>query len=239
MNTNGEENFVYTCSVKSPPVNLLEKAIDFVETSKLSVSVPKYWSPKGVLLTVGFLDSPSSELRDRILLHMNAWSKTANVKFVETQSDPQVRITRSRGYGHWSYLGTDILKISPDQPTMNLDSFTTDTPDSEFYRVIRHETGHTLGFPHEHMRKEIIKRIDIDKAIKHFEETEGWSTEQIFQNILIPLEDNSIMGTASADVESIMCYSLPGKITVDGNPITGGVDMSEQDYEFISKIYPK
>jgi hypothetical protein len=30
------------------------------------------------------------------------------------------------------------------------------TPDAEFYRVVRHETGHTLGFPHEHMRKEII-----------------------------------------------------------------------------------
>jgi hypothetical protein len=28
---------------------------------------------------------------------------------------------------------------------MNLDSFTTSTPDSEFYRVVRHETGHTLG----------------------------------------------------------------------------------------------
>ena len=39
---------------------------------------------------------------------------------------------------------------------MNLEAFTMQTPDSEFHRVVRHEAGHTLGFPHEHMRKAIV-----------------------------------------------------------------------------------
>src|SRR5205085_8576725 len=98
-----------------------------------------------------FLDGPPVDLRRRIVSHMNAWAKTANVRFVQTKTDPQVRIAREGGAdgGYWSYLGTDILQIDADQPTMNLEAFAMDTPESEFHRVVRHETGHTLGFPHE------------------------------------------------------------------------------------------
>ena len=73
-----------------------------------------------------------------------------SVKKREAESRAQVRIARTREDGYWSYLGTDILSIDASQQTMNLDSFSMNTPDSEFYRVVRHETGHTLGFPHEH-----------------------------------------------------------------------------------------
>ncbi len=109
------------------------------------------------------------------LSHMNAWSDVANanVQFVETASDPQVRIARTAGDGYWSYLGTDILSIEAGEPTMNLDSFTMNTLESEFHRVVRHETGHTLGFPHEHMRREIIDQIDQDKAIEYFMANSG------------------------------------------------------------------
>ena len=55
--------------------------------------------------------------------------------------------------GYWSYLGTDVLHIPVDQQTMNLQGFTERTPESEYRRVVRHETGHTMGFPHEHMRR--------------------------------------------------------------------------------------
>jgi hypothetical protein len=74
----------------------------------------------------------------------------------------------SRGGGYWSYLGTDILLIPPSQQTMNLEGFTMNMPETEYRRVIRHEAGHTLGFPHEHMRKELIARIDREKAYDYF-----------------------------------------------------------------------
>ena len=106
---------------------------------------------------------------------MNAWGAFCNVQFTETATNPQVRIARTGGDGYWSYLGTDVLHIAAGQPTMNLDSFTMNTADSEFHRVIRHETGHTLGFPHEHLRKEIVNRIDRAKALQYFESTQGWS----------------------------------------------------------------
>ena len=36
-----------------------------------------------------------------------------------------------------------------------------------------------------------------------------------------------------------MCYQIPGTITIDGNPIIGGININEQDYEFAAKVYPK
>src|SRR5262249_49279166 len=139
----------------------------------------KYWHTGGVKLTVGFLDDPPADLRARLLLHMNAGDETANVQFVQTNLDPQARSARVPHDGYWSYLGTDILSIPADQPTMNLEEFTMDTPESEFHRVVRHETGHTMGFPHEHMRRELVNKIDPEKAIRYFGATQGWSPEEV------------------------------------------------------------
>src|SRR5579871_5958671 len=46
---------------------------------RLAIVVARRWPTSGVRLTVGFLDTPPSDLKKRILLHMNAWAKTANV----------------------------------------------------------------------------------------------------------------------------------------------------------------
>jgi len=177
--------------VNHPPLHrLLSVMPSFsLKPERISVVTTKYWHAKGVKLTVGFLDNPPRDLRDRILQNMNAWSSRINASFVETNSDAQVRIARTEGAGYWSYLGTDILSIQAGQPTMNLDSFTMQMPDSEFHRVIRHETGHTLGCPHEHMRRELVDRIDEEKAIEYFGETQGWTPEEVRQQVLTPIDE--------------------------------------------------
>jgi hypothetical protein len=227
--------------INHPPINRLIGLVSNFVPDKMSIAVltSKYWGNKGVKLTVGFLDNPPADLRSRIVLHMNAWSKTANVTFVQTKTDPQVRIARTEGDGYWSYLGTDILTIPKDQPTMNLESFTMDTPESEFHRVVRHETGHTLGSPHEHMRKELVALIDRNKAIDFFGATQGWSPEMVKQQVLTPIEEGSLRGTAHADPNSIMCYQIPGQITKNGKPIIGGTDIDKSDFAFMALIYPK
>jgi hypothetical protein len=204
----------------------------------LAVLVTKYWFAAKVSLTVGFLDNPPASLRKRILQHMNAWNKTANVTFVEAKTDPQVRISRGDG-GYWSYLGTDILSVPTNEQTMNLQNFAMETPDSEFHRVVRHETGHTMGFLHEHMRQELVAKIDPEKAIKFFEETQGWNEQMVRQQVLTPIEESSTRGTAHADPNSIMCYQIPGAITRDGKPIIGGADIDSSDYQFAGKLYPR
>jgi hypothetical protein len=224
-----------------PPINrlmLVEKGFTPTPQS-IAVLTTKYWRTKGVKLTVGFLDNPDMDLKKRILSHMNAWDKTANVQFVSGNIDPQVRIARSEGDGYWSYLGTDILSIPAGEPTMNLESFTMSTDESEFHRVVRHETGHTLGCPHEHMRKELVALIDEQKAIRYFGQTQGWDPDMVRRQVLTPLEDASLLGTPNADPNSIMCYQIPGSITKSGKPIVGGLDIDKSDYAFMATIYPR
>lgn len=207
---------------------------------RIAVVTTKYWGLQGVKLTVGFMDNPPTDLRKRLLLHMNAWAKTANVAFVESKTDPQVRIARAGGAdgGYWSYVGTDILHIKKSKPTMNLEEFTMQMPESEFHRVVRHETGHTLGFPHEHMRRGLVAKLDVAKTIAYFERTQGWNEEEVRAQVLTPIEESSLRGT-SVDARSIMCYQLPGEITKNGKPIIGGIDIDAKDYGFAGLIYPK
>ncbi len=209
---------------------------------RIAILVGKRWHTDGVKLSVGFLDNPPADLRARILLHMNAWAETANVQFTESSVDPQVRISRASDppemAGYWSYLGTDILSIPATEPTMNLEQFTMDTPESEFHRVVRHETGHTLGFPHEHMRLELVKKIDEAKAIAYFGATQGWTPDEVRAQVLTPIEQSSLLGT-KVDAHSIMCYQIPGNLTKDGKPIIGGLDIDPRDYAFAASMYPK
>jgi hypothetical protein len=204
----------------------------------LAAVAMKYWRVGGVHLTVGFLDDPEPALRARILGHMNAWGATANVQFVESDESPQVRIARTAGDGHWSYVGTDVLSIAADEPTMNLDSFSMDTPESEYRRVVRHETGHTMGFPHEHMRQQLVARVDRDKAIRYYGATQGWDEQTVIDQVLTPIEDVQLLETPSPDENSIMCYQIPSSITIDGQPILGGTDIDPIDAEFAALLYP-
>ena len=208
----------------------------------LALLTTKYWGIKGVKLTVGFLDTASAALKKRILSHMNAWNKYCNVQFVLSNSSAQVRISFSTpppDDGYWSYLGTDILHVGANEPTMNLDSFTMDTPESEYHRVVRHETGHTLGFPHEHLRAEIISKIDKEKAIAYFMQTQGWSRQEVIDQVLTPIDKSALNATAKADQHSIMCYGLPGNIMKNGKAVPGGTDIDAMDQKFAALVYPK
>ena len=248
------------CTPKSLPKRLLEKAARTatqlnpvnapvleqaaamglpapLEPQFIAVLTTKYWGPQVRRFTVSFMETTPAALRARIVSHMNAWARTAGVSFVETSRDGQVRIARGAS-GYWSYLGTDILLIPRNRPTMNLQGFSMSTPESEYKRVVRHETGHTLGFPHEHMRRELVARIDRQKAYDYFLRTQGWDPATVDQQVLTPLDERSLIGTP-ADQTSIMCYQLPGSITVDGRPILGGVDINVTDATFASRIYPK
>jgi hypothetical protein len=210
---------------------------------RLAVLVGRRWPASGIRLSVKFLDNPPADLRARILRHMNAWSKTANVLFTETRGKGKVRIARLDApvdmSGYWSYIGTEILGIDNDEPTLNLEGFTMRTSEAEFRRVVRHEAGHTLGFEHEHMRRELVKKIDRRKAFAYFDRTEGWTRKEVEEQVLTPLKDKSIMGTTESDPLSIMCYQIPGDITKDGKEIRGGTDINPKDFAFAGSIYPK
>jgi hypothetical protein len=210
-----------------------------MEPAHLALLTSKYWGPS-VRLSVAFFDTTDAALRGKIVSHMNAWSAYANVEFVETAAtaDADVRITREPGGGYWSYLGTDINFIDKDEPTMSLESFTINTSDAEFRRVVRHETGHTLGFPHEHLRHAIADKIIRDEAIRYYHDNYGWSEDEVIDQVLTPLDDSALIATAQPDAESIMCYWLPAEIMNDGVAVTGGSDIDAMDAEFAASVYP-
>jgi hypothetical protein len=207
------------------------------DVAMISVLTSKYWGSVTRTLSVSFMESTPQDLRSRIISHLNAWSQTGGIEFAATNGTGDVRISTASG-GYWSYLGTDIRLIPTSRQTMNLEGFTMNTPESEFKRVVRHEAGHTLGFPHEHMRRDLVARIDRQKAYDYFRRTQGWDRQTVDQQVLTPLDEQSLMSTP-ADQTSIMCYQLPGSITIDGNPIIGGLDINTTDANFVGQIYPR
>jgi hypothetical protein len=208
-----------------------------IQPSHLALLTAKRWPTTGVSLTVGFLGTVDPALQTRILSHMNAWASYCNAHFTLTTVNPQVRISLT-GSGYWSYLGTDILSIAAGQPTMNLQGFSMTTAESEYHRVVRHETGHTLGFPHEHTRSEIVSRIDPVKAKAYFLANDGWDAATVTAQVLTPLNDSALIETAHADPSSIMCYWLPASIMKDNIAVVGGTDIDTQDQQFAGQVYP-
>ncbi|HEV2736761.1 MAG TPA: M12 family metallopeptidase [Longimicrobiaceae bacterium] len=255
-----EQYQAHVCTPKSVPRHLLveaaRKAVEinpvnaplmgpvdavarnfFSDPLRIAAVTAKYWGPEPRRLTVSFMEAAPADLRARIVEHLNGWSRRSGVRFVETRGTGQVRITRE-GDGYWSYLGTDILLRPAHLPTMSLRGFTMRTSEREFRRVVRHEAGHTLGFPHEHMRRELVERIDPARAYEYFRRTQGWDRRMVDAQVLTPLDERTIMSTP-ADQTSIMCYQLPGTITRDGRPILGGEDINETDHAFAARIYPQ
>lgn len=213
------------------------KELAVMEPARIAALTSKYWGAKSRVLTVSFMEATPADLRQRIVSHLNAWTRMGGISFAETSGTGVVRISRGGG-GYYSYLGTDVLLIPRSKQTMNLQGFTMNTPESEFKRVVRHEAGHTLAFPHEHMRRALVDRIDPKKAYAYFLRTQGWDKATVDAQVLTPLDERSLMSTP-ADQTSIMCYQLPGSITRNGQPIIGGIDINPSDHAFCGRIYPK
>lgn len=224
------------------PANALPAAAAGVPLTveMIAVLTSKYWGAGGVDLSVQFLDNPDAETRRMILdpdIGANAWGKYGNVRFRETSGQGDVRVARATGQGYYSYLGTDIRGIPAGQCTMNLEQFTSKTPVSEYKRVVKHEFGHTLGFPHEHSRGAIVDLLDLNKTVAYFRQHYGWNAQTTIQQVFQRLDEASLMGTP-ADVTSIMTYQFDGSCTKSGRPIPGGLDIDPSDGAFCGKIYP-
>ncbi|KAJ8094628.1 hypothetical protein PM082_010634 [Marasmius tenuissimus] len=228
----------------------------------LALYKPVQWRGNGVRLRVAFIDQPTppAELQERVVSHMNAWGKFSNVRFtlIDDHNAAEVRVSFSgmvlgkEDKGNWSEVGTQVKTHITDrrEPTMMLTDFTMKTPEPHYTRTVRHETGHTLGFMHEHLRPELVKRMDKKKVIEAY--SGQYNGRTIDDNILKPLWDSKndndkapsrldYIATVVADVHSIMCYQIDDSLLLDDMkepPITGGEDFSNYDKDHAAAVYP-
>jgi len=223
-----------TCAARAAQLNPRNVELDTgPDPHRIAVLKSKYHGRDQRVLTVSFLETTNRATRTKILAYANEWN--CGISFEFTTGVGDIRISRGRG-GYWSYLGTDVLSIPRGRQTMNLAGFTERTSDAEYARVVCHEFGHTLGFPHEHMRGQVQQRLDRQATYEHFRRYSGWSRATVDSQIFAPMSEG-IAGT-DTDEASIMAYHFPGSITKNGEPILGGDDINDNDRQFARLMYP-
>eukprot|EP00047_Mylnosiga_fluctuans_P021104 m.100438 g.100438 ORF g.100438 m.100438 type:complete len:303 (-) comp8755_c0_seq1:104-1012(-) len=250
--------------------DFLERLVDVddeVNEASLAIDIGKKWPTEQDLhFTVGFIDPspPALDKQKLIVEYMNKWSAYCPASFellqgtIADRMKARVRVTLSPKSPHWkantprlsnwSYVGTDISHPTlVGQPTMALENIVAvaeqcklqGLPD-EYERVVCHEAGHTLGFVHEHSRKEIIDLLDKNACYAHYAKPpNNWSPKDVDDQILTPLPATSLRYTASPDPQSIMCYDFDAALTKSKTAILGGHTITKLDGEFAATEYPK
>lgn len=198
----------------------------------------KYFGPQPRVLPVSFHGADvAPTVRNKIIEYLNRWD--CGLTYAWTAGVGKVRIGFERS-GFWSYLGTDILMIPEDRPTMNLQGFDSlgYWPESEWRRIVPHEGGHTAGLVHEHLRRAEVERLYRERVIARMKREQGWSEAQVISQALTPVEESSLIPGPVED-DSIMCYRFEPEDTIDGRGIAGGSDITANDRKFMLAIYPK
>ncbi len=227
------------CAAAENPANVPPAAgLGALPVARVAMLTAKYWGPKGLAdVGVQFLEQTAQATKTKILAFANKWGQYGNIRYRETTQTGDVRLTLAGG-GYASYVGTDNRAIPSTQPTMWLQGFTASTSDAEYDRVVTHEFGHQVGLIHEHKRPDLVKKLDPQKAIKYYRQTQGWTQQQVIQQVLSPENEAELTSTPVEDT-SVMCYTVPGTVTYDGKSIPGGSKITASDGAFVARQYPK
>ena len=199
--------------------------------------------PTPAKLKVCFNKGPA-ELRPMIASAMQQWSALApsNVIFIFNEKTPgpgdpltftecdgtpnyAIRIGFERGKGHWSQIGTLSESAYPDN-SMNLDFDRNPKLDVQsMIELTLHETGHALGFHHEHQSpgapctkwnwEKILLSYDWQGATLAEKEQSMHQNLDRLNDYVLTTGQHAYTFTAY-DKNSIMHYSFPPDMFADG-----------------------
>ena len=203
----------------------------------------KKWRP-GRTLKVAFFDTAlaSKRLRGRIREKFEELEDVFNLRYewlgfrVE---DADVRINVDSSGGSWSYLGTDVLSIARDRPTMNFGWFDEGTDEEELNRTVKHEAIHNAACGHEHQNPKAGLKWNVPAVLRHYGgPPNNWSEQDVYHQVINPAKADQIAGTRR-DPESIMHYAVPAELLLDPSQAVGwNSSLSKLDRKFLRDMYP-
>ncbi|HVW12512.1 MAG TPA: M12 family metallopeptidase [Mucilaginibacter sp.] len=208
--------------------------------TRMALITDNKWQ-SGATLNIGFLNG--SDIQKRQTQKMAAeWLQYADIKF-NYIDDPQQATIRiafqfNGDQGSWSYIGTECLQISKDNPTMNFGWLEDDTADEEWRRVVVHEFGHALGCIHEHSSPGGNIQWNKPAVYQYYEgPPNNWTQQDVDNNVFFRYSTDITQFT-TLDPNSIMMYPIPAQFTLNGFSVGMNTDLSDTDKSFIRQEYP-
>jgi pre-peptidase len=204
----------------------------------LALPVGKLWPKTGRTLRVRFLGGDPA-VQARIPHWAQVWSEFANINLVfGDDPDAEVRVSLDLDGRSWSYIGTDVLSILKDEPTMNFGWLTPEVEDEEYSRVVTHEFGHTLGCIHEHQNPAGGIPWNKEAVYAYYGGPPNMWDKATVDHNLFAKYDKVTTNFTEFDPKSIMAYPVPKEFT-DGTFEVGlNTQLSDTDREFIGRQYP-
>lgn len=182
------------------------------------------------------LDGGSPLVRSKVIQYAKNWEEVCGVRFHFGQEKyPDIIVSFNIGSGSWSYIGKDSRGKNP---SMNFGWFYDNTSDAEFERTVVHEFGHALGYIHEHQNPNGNPILwDVPKVNAYYLASQGWDAAKTYENVIKRYQINQLNAT-TFDPLSIMLYSFPASLTINGVGTPFNTKMSPTDKIIVSSAYP-
>jgi hypothetical protein len=226
------------------PSHLESTPHDILRAAFLKAAV---W-PQGTVLNVGFIKDGNFTEEKANWVEKCVTEKLQpliGLKFTFDQPTDkcQIRITFDPKKGAWSMVGTEALDSSPPEPTMNL-GWLDGEQDFDFPQakgtgaVVIHEFGHAIGMVHEHSRQDAALPWNCSLVYSYLGgPPNNWDKATIDSNVLNPIPQGQLDGSPY-DPYSIMHYYFQKEFFVEDIELPHVTELSDQDREWISKMYP-